>query len=64
MDGHGGPLTLLIVEQSTKRAVRAADRVYVLRSGRIELEGSSADLADGVAVERAYFGFSDSAANT
>ncbi len=53
-------LTLLIVEQSTKRAVRAADRVYVLRSGRIELEGSSADLADGVAVERAYFGFGDS----
>ncbi len=52
-------LTLLIVEQSTERAVRAADRVYVLRSGRIELEGSSADLADGVAVEHAYFGFRD-----
>ncbi len=54
-------LTLLIVEQSTKRAVRAADRVYVLRGGRIELEGSAADLADGVAVEHAYFGFRDSA---
>ena len=52
-------LTMLIVEQSTERAVESADRIYVLRSGRIELAGSSAELADGDRLERAYFGFAD-----
>ena len=35
-------LTLLIVEQSSERALRAADRIYVLRSGEIQLEGDAA----------------------
>lgn len=48
--------TLLVVEQSTHRALENADRVYVLRSGRIELAGRSADLTDAQ-LERAYFGF-------
>lgn len=48
--------TLLVVEQSTHRALESADRVYVLRSGRIELSGRSADLTDAQ-LERAYFGF-------
>jgi len=49
-------ITLLIVEQSTHRALENADRVYVLRQGRIELEGPSGGL-DEKAVERAYFGY-------
>jgi branched-chain amino acid transport system ATP-binding protein len=49
-------ITLLIVEQSTHRALENADRVYVLRQGRIELEGPSGEL-DEKAVERAYFGY-------
>ena len=49
-------LTLLLVEQSTYRVLANADRVYVLRHGRITLEGPSADL-DEKAVERAYFGY-------
>ena len=49
-------LTLLLVEQSTYRVLANADRVYVLRHGRIALEGPSADL-DEKAVERAYFGY-------
>jgi branched-chain amino acid transport system ATP-binding protein len=49
-------ITLLIVEQSTHRALENADRVYVLRQGRIELEGASREL-DEKAVEQAYFGY-------
>ncbi len=49
-------ITLLIVEQSTHRALENADRVYVLRQGRIELEGPSGEL-DEKAVEQAYFGY-------
>lgn len=49
-------LTLLLVEQSTYRVLANADRVYVLRHGRIALEGKSAGL-DEKAVERAYFGY-------
>jgi branched-chain amino acid transport system ATP-binding protein len=50
--------TLVVVEQSTHRALEAADRIYVMRNGRIVLEGRSADLTDRE-LERAYFGFDD-----
>ncbi|MEM6440570.1 MAG: ABC transporter ATP-binding protein [Pseudomonadota bacterium] len=50
-------LTLLIVEQSSERALKAADRLHVLRNGEIQLSGDAADLADGEAVHKAYFGF-------
>jgi branched-chain amino acid transport system ATP-binding protein len=50
-------VTLLIVEESTERAVDVADRVYVLRRGLIELEGSSEELANGERLHEAYFGF-------
>ena len=55
-------LTLLIVEQSSERALKAADRLYVLRNGEIQLEGTTEDLRDGEAVHQAYFGFADGAA--
>ena len=50
-------LTLLIVEQSAARALKAADSLHVLRNGEIQLSGAAADLADGEAVHKAYFGF-------
>jgi branched-chain amino acid transport system ATP-binding protein len=50
-------VTLLIVEESTERAVDVADRIYVLRRGLIELEGTSDELADGERLREAYFGF-------
>jgi branched-chain amino acid transport system ATP-binding protein len=52
-------LTLLIVEQSSERALKAADTLYVLRNGEIQLAGSAADLQDGKEVHKAYFGFSE-----
>ena len=48
--------TLLVVEQSAYRALANADRIYVLRSGRIEFHGKAHDLSEDV-LERAYFGF-------
>lgn len=50
-------LTLLIVEQSTERALKVADRIYVLRGGRIQLAGSARELAEGHRLKEAYFGF-------
>ncbi len=49
---------MLVVEQSTHRALENADRVYVLRSGEIALHGKSAALTDE-ALEAAYFGYDE-----
>jgi branched-chain amino acid transport system ATP-binding protein len=49
-------VTLLIVEQSVRRALQFADRLYFMRSGRIVLEGSATDLAGRPDLERIYFG--------
>ncbi|MET2832084.1 ABC transporter ATP-binding protein [Mesorhizobium shangrilense] len=52
-------LTLLVVEQSTARILDLASRIYVLRNGHVALEGSASELADGHALEEAYFGYGD-----
>lgn len=50
-------LTLLINEQSSNRILKHADRIYVLRSGQIQLHGRADDLKDGERIRWAYFGF-------
>jgi branched-chain amino acid transport system ATP-binding protein len=55
-------LTLLINEQSSRRALKHADRIYVLRSGEVQLEGKASDLQDGSAIMQAYFGFANAGA--
>jgi branched-chain amino acid transport system ATP-binding protein len=52
-------LTLLINEQSSNRILKHADRIYVLREGRVQLEGTAAELKDGEAIRQAYFGFGE-----
>jgi branched-chain amino acid transport system ATP-binding protein len=37
--------TLFVVEQNARRALEIADRGYLLRTGRIALEGPGAELA-------------------
>ncbi len=54
-------ITLLVVEQSTHRAIENSDRLYVLRSGQIALSGRSAELSDRE-VEEAYFGYAQARA--
>ena len=54
---HSEGMTVLLMEQNASRALKVAGRAYVLRHGRIELEGSAAQLIDDPAFDRAYFGF-------
>jgi branched-chain amino acid transport system ATP-binding protein len=54
-------LTLLIVEQSSTRAMMTGGRMALLRSGRIVLEGACEAL-DGATLERAYFGYDSAGA--
>lgn len=49
-------LTLLVVEQNAKQAMRVADRVYVLSQGRVVLEGDADELRDDPQMAEAYFG--------
>jgi branched-chain amino acid transport system ATP-binding protein len=54
-------LTLLINEQSSHRILKHADRIYVIRNGHIQLHDTAANLQDGEAIKRAYFGFGEAA---
>ncbi|HVR89071.1 MAG TPA: ABC transporter ATP-binding protein [Candidatus Limnocylindria bacterium] len=48
--------TMLLVEQNALRALRLADRAYVLELGRVGLSGSGDALLRDPAVARAYLG--------
>jgi branched-chain amino acid transport system ATP-binding protein len=50
-------VTVLLVEQNAARTIELADRVYVLRSGAIELSGTSDEMLADDAFEQAFFGF-------
>jgi branched-chain amino acid transport system ATP-binding protein len=49
-------VTILVVEQSSKRALALADRLYLLRSGGVVMEGPVDELTENAAFEAAYFG--------
>lgn len=49
-------LTVLLVEQDARLALRHADRGYVLRTGQVALEGRAADLLRDEALSRIYLG--------
>ena len=49
-------LTMLLVEQNARQALKTVTRAYVLEAGRIVREGRSAELAADPAVQRAYLG--------
>jgi branched-chain amino acid transport system ATP-binding protein len=53
---HGEGLTILLVEQNLKKALEVADRGYVVETGTISLQGSSAELLANPAVRAAYLG--------
>ncbi|MBR0706710.1 ABC transporter ATP-binding protein [Bradyrhizobium liaoningense] len=52
-------LTLLIVEQSSTRALMTGGRMVLIRGGRIVLEGAAADMVKDDRLKQAYFGFGD-----
>jgi ABC-type branched-subunit amino acid transport system ATPase component/ABC-type branched-subunit amino acid transport system permease subunit len=49
-------ITMLLVEQSAKRALEVADYAYVLEHGRIAVEGTPEDLSRNERVLAAYLG--------
>jgi branched-chain amino acid transport system ATP-binding protein len=48
--------TILLIEQNALLALNVAGRAYVLETGSIALSGSSAELLESEAVQRAYLG--------
>jgi branched-chain amino acid transport system ATP-binding protein len=50
-------VTILLVEQNAARTVELADRVYVLRTGSIELSGTRDEMLADESFEEAFFGF-------
>lgn len=52
-------LTLLIVEQSSARAVMVGGRMILMRSGEIVLDGDARELGNSEAMQAAYFGYED-----
>ena len=49
-------MTILLAEQNAAMALAAAERAYVLESGRISLEGPAADLLETAEVRKLYLG--------
>lgn len=48
--------TVLLVEQDIYNALRVADRGYVVKTGRVSLSGTAAELAQDERVEESYLG--------
>lgn len=49
-------VTILLVEQNAKAALKLADRGYVLETGKVILEGVANELLENAEVKRAYLG--------
>ena len=55
-DLHKAGTTILLVEQNASKALKIADRAYVLETGNITLSGTGADLSQSDEVKKAYLG--------
>jgi branched-chain amino acid transport system ATP-binding protein len=53
---HGSETAILMVEQNARRALKMANRAYLLSLGRIVGEGSAQSLAQDKAVAESYLG--------
>jgi branched-chain amino acid transport system ATP-binding protein len=51
-----GGVTVLLVEQNAHKALSISKRCYVLETGRVTVEGESADLMNSPKVKEAYLG--------
>ena len=49
-------LTILLVEQNAAKALAVSDRAYVMRLGRIEVEGPASELAAATELKSLYLG--------
>jgi branched-chain amino acid transport system ATP-binding protein len=53
---RGEGVTILVIEQNATLALRHSDRGYVLETGRITLQGTSAELLRNEHIRKAYLG--------
>jgi branched-chain amino acid transport system ATP-binding protein len=53
---HKGGTPVLLVEQNANAALRHSNRAYVLETGQVALEGTSAEVAANPKVKEAYLG--------
>jgi branched-chain amino acid transport system ATP-binding protein len=49
-------VTILLVEQNVERTLEIADRAYLLRTGRVEAEGTPDQIRSAVDLEGVYLG--------
>ena len=49
-------ITILLVEQNAEKALKIADRAYVLETGAITASGTGAELASSPEIRKAYLG--------
>jgi branched-chain amino acid transport system ATP-binding protein len=54
-------IAILLIEQNVREALGFAHRAYVLRAGRIVLDGDARDLLGGDELESVFFGRRDDA---
>lgn len=53
---HESGLSIVLVEQNARMALSVADRLYVLATGQIELEGNAEELQQDPRVRDIYLG--------
>jgi len=53
---HAGGMTILLVEQNLRKALEIAHRGTVIETGRVRLEGTSAELAANPEIRATYLG--------
>jgi branched-chain amino acid transport system ATP-binding protein len=49
-------LSILLVEQNAKLALKLAHRGYVIETGRVVMEGPTSELRESNEIQRAYLG--------
>ncbi len=53
---HARGVSVVLVEQNARMALRLSDRAYVMETGRITLAGTGRELLDNAQVQRSYLG--------
>ncbi len=53
---HDQGITIVLIEQNAKMALKNSDRAYVIENGEITLSGPAAELAENEEIRKAYLG--------
>ncbi len=56
-DLAGQGMTVILVEQDVRKALKISDRAYVVENGVIRMQGPAAELMNNDEVKKAYLGF-------